>query len=99
MKHDTLSVNHTYFKFSPLNSLSRNLENCSRPTGSIRSSRKLKPHRFTRFRDTSLLWFKKHNYFIVEDAQDCALLILTQFDRYPTFRYCPLPKGLADLEG
>lgn len=44
-----------YFKFSPLNSLSKNLENCSRPTGSINSSRKLKPHRFTRLRDTSLL--------------------------------------------
>lgn len=60
----------TYFKFSPLNSLSKNFVNCSRPTGSLRSSRKLKLHRFTRFDEMSLLkkekfchdFMKEQNY-------------------------------------
>lgn len=41
----------SYLKFSELNSDSRYLRNCSRPTGSFKASSMPKPHRFT------LCWF------------------------------------------
>lgn len=49
----------TYLKFSELNSDSRNLRNCSLPTGSFRASSMPNPHRFTLCCPGSLLPKKK----------------------------------------
>lgn len=49
----------TYLKFSELNSDSRNLRNCSLPTGSFRASSMPNPHRFTLCCPGSLLQKKK----------------------------------------
>lgn len=48
-----------YLKFSELNSDSRNLRNCSLPTGSFRASSMPNPHRFTLCCPGSLLQKKK----------------------------------------
>lgn len=46
---------YSHLRFSPLNSLSRKRTNCSRPTGSWRSSWRLNAHRFTLLADISFL--------------------------------------------
>lgn len=55
----TQKVSLTYLKFSELNSDSRNLRNCSLPTGSFKASSMPNPHRFTLCCPGSLLKKKK----------------------------------------
>lgn len=50
-------MNKHYLRFSPLNSLSRNLTKCSLPIGSCSSSCKLNAHLFTLRADMSLACF------------------------------------------
>lgn len=56
-KCDYYSCYKIYFKFSPLNSLSKNLTKCSCPIGSCSSSCKPKAHLFTLLADMSLACF------------------------------------------
>lgn len=54
----------TYFKFSLLNSFSKNRMKCCRPIGSASNSCKLKPHFLILLVEISLLSSKNENIFI-----------------------------------
>lgn len=72
-----------YLKFSELNSDSRNLRNCSLPTGSFKASSMPNPHRFTLCCPGSLL----QNWKSTEHTMSILILCICNLDQVVKFSH------------